>query len=1237
MRRLLLRAALISGEYRMSRHLKPASARLAASISMALLAPIALAADTDWQALDGDWFTAGNWSAGLPGLLDTARIDNAGVVRIAAPGALAQALIIGDSGSGFVELAEGGVLDVGAGTGIIELARGVGSIGKLTISGDSAGTIRAGQIHGGSGSATLEFAHADSGHDFFTAITGSVAVNHVGSGSTSLYGEHSYSGNTRVDAGQLFIEGSIVSNTFVGDGGTLGGSGAIMAMLTVEDGGILNAGRADSGPSIGLLTVGELFLNEDALLRFDLNAPDGLPGSDGDVIRVAAGLNGSSGDLVLDGVLQINGLASFGMGSYRLFEYDGTLTDNALRIGGIPVTFDPAQFFIQTGVNGQVNLIVGDATGVQFWDGGGVAGDGVIEGGSGVWDNANRNFSNADGSLGLPWRGAMAVFNGEGGTITLADDVSFESLQFASDGYVIEAGADNAFGLLADFGVRSIRVDIGSTASIAAAIRGEGILEKTYFGTLVLSGENSYSGGTIIRQGELRVDAGAIRHADAGMSIGEFDGDEGVLSIRNAGVVEAAFARLAEGHDSLGVATVSGAGSQWLLGEDISVGMQGAGILQVSDGGSLRSTGLYAGERDGSSGEVQINGVGSQIVSDADVFIGVDGDGLLALHAGGTLDVMAGAGTLHLGSGAGSGQLVLGDGGLAGTLAAAQVLGGNNASVVFNHADADYQFNTVLAGALDVNVRGTGSTTLTADNTFTGITRIDAGRLLVNGRVGDVQINAGGILGGTGRVGNVGVNAGALLNPGDGGIGALLVDGALTFTEGSLLQVDVAADGSGDHLQVSGTTRIDGGAVQVLAGPGEFAYETRYTLIDSVAGLSGQFDGVSSNLAFFSSSLSYDGNRAFLVLQRNATAFADLAQTFNQRAVGNAFDQLQASNPRPVLDVINAFAAASGEQAVRGLEAVSGDAAAQSAALRLAWEQRHFTRVLDRLGPARAGATRTQAQGFWVQGEADSGSLADANAGDADYDSGGFALGYDRSYGERWRGGFSLGLAKLNGDVSSRRADLREESVRISGYSAYDAGALSVAAMAGIGFGETRIERDVRIGSVDFGRSRGDSDNTMVMAAVQASYTFTPRAAWVVSPLLALDVAHLDRQRFAERGAGQASLDYSGLQHTSVRSRLGFASSAVATLGDAKLRPRMSLLWQHEYGDRALDQRVAFAAIAEQRFTVRSTERSRDQAVLGLGLDGDASASWSWFVDVTATLGAGDEDYSASAGMRYRF
>src|SRR3546814_19457521 len=75
----------------------------------------------------------------------------------------------------------------------------------------------------------------------------------------------------------------------------------------------------------------------------------------------------------------------------------------------------------------------------------------------------------------------------------------------------------------------------------------------------------------------------------------------------------------------------------------------------------------------------------------------------------------------------------------------------------------------------------------------------------------------------------------------------------------------------------------------------------------------------------FRSALQYDGTHAFLLLQRNATAFADTARTFNQRALATTFDQVQAAGPQPLLGVIDAFAAASVAQVGAGLDAVSGE------------------------------------------------------------------------------------------------------------------------------------------------------------------------------------------------------------------------------------------------------------------------------------------------------------------------
>lgn len=1268
----------------MNTHPSLAICRLAVAISLALCAAPALALDTDWQSPDGDWLVLGNWSNGVPTALDRVRIDNGGIARITAANAFAQELIVGDAGTGVLTLTSGATLDavsavlghlagsrgelsvlgsgsaltlsdsaivgdagegvlriddgarlsVAGGAGTLVLANAEGSVGTLNIGGASAGVLDLAQVRGGAGLATLNFDHGDSGYDVFAHLGGSLAVNHLGAGTTVLHGDHDYTGDTQVLAGRLLVEGGIASNTWVGEGGTLGGTGIIAGVVTVADGGILAPGRLSLDVDVGRLTMGGLVLSEDALLRFDLDAADGMPGIDGDAIHVMAGLNGSSGDLVLDGVLDVNALSGFGRGSYRLIDFDGALVDNGLRLGDLPGTFDTRQFYIQTGVNGQVNLIVGDANGLQFWDGGGSPGDGAISGGSGVWDNGNHNFATADGQVALPWLGTMAVFNGEGGTVTLGDDVRFDALQFAVEGYTVAADAGGQFGLQMDAGIHAIRVDIGS-ARIDAAISGEGILEKTFEGTLVLTGDNTYSGGTLVSNGVLRLDGGSISHAQSLFEVAGDDFDAGAFAIVNGGSLDSLSALIAEGTDSSGAVSVTGAGSRWSNGEDMTVGFVGNGSLDVVDGGRVDTGELLLGERAGSSGALTIAGAGSVLRSVVDVVAGQAGAAQITLRDGGLLAIGDGTGTLRLATDGGSARLTLGAGGDAGVLDAAALVGGaGEAELVFDHNQSSYLFDVAMSGDLAVTLRGSGTTTFSADSDFNGVTTVNAGRLLVDGALTSATVvNNGAILGGSGQIGALTLNAGARLAPGTG-VGTLTVAGDAVFNAGSVFAVDVNADGSGDRLDVTGTAQVNGGAVQALTGPGQFAYRTRYTLIDADGGLSGQFASVSDDLAFFDSLLEYDGNHAFLVLQRNATAFGDVAQTFNQSAVADTFDVLQDSDPTPILDVIDAFANVNGDVARAGLEQVSGDAAAQSASLRLGWEQRHFARILSHLDAVATGDLKRR---FWARAEGDSGSFADRNAGDADYDSAGITIGYDSTLGERWLGGYSLGWGRLDGDVASRAADLREDSLRASVYGGYRNGAWSLDGVAGLGFGETDIARDVKVGEVAFGRARGRADNHTLAAAVQARYTFALPADFTLTPLLAVEVTELNRTSFREHDAGAANLAYAGLQHTSLRSRLGFSANGVITVGDARLLPRASLAWQHEYLDRTLDQDTAFAAIDDSRFRVRSARTAEDSAVIGIGLDVLIGARLSWFFDLTGTTGSGDEDYAATAGMRYRF
>lgn len=122
------------------------------------------------------------------------------------------------------------------------------------------------------------------------------------------------------------------------------------------------------------------------------------------------------------------------------------------------------------------------ATISQYWDGGFTVGDGVVHGGNGVW--GNKNWTTSTGTSNSVWQGGIAIFQGAAGTVTLCDPVSFQGLQFLTNGYVLNAGGG---GSLLPKGIASILVGSGLTATIGAPIAGAGGTQTTGAGTLVLS------------------------------------------------------------------------------------------------------------------------------------------------------------------------------------------------------------------------------------------------------------------------------------------------------------------------------------------------------------------------------------------------------------------------------------------------------------------------------------------------------------------------------------------------------------------------------------------------------------------------------------------------------------------------------------------------------------------------------------------------------------------------------
>jgi fibronectin-binding autotransporter adhesin len=133
-------------------------------------------------------------------------------------------------------------------------------------------------------------------------MTGSLALNHIGTGTTTLTGTNTYTGNTTISAGTLLLagggslgNGAVAVNggqftvnggvgnggVTVGSGATLGGNGTISGAVSIASGGTLAPGN-----SPGIINIGSLSLAAGSLLSAEITGSGTVAGTDYDQVNV---------------------------------------------------------------------------------------------------------------------------------------------------------------------------------------------------------------------------------------------------------------------------------------------------------------------------------------------------------------------------------------------------------------------------------------------------------------------------------------------------------------------------------------------------------------------------------------------------------------------------------------------------------------------------------------------------------------------------------------------------------------------------------------------------------------------------------------------------------------------------------------------------------------------------------------------------------------------------------------
>ncbi len=555
-----------------------------------------------------------------------------------------------------------------------------------------------------------------------------------------------------------------------------------------------------------------------------------------------------------------------------------------------------------------------------------------------------------------------------------------------------------------------------------------------------------------------------------------------------------------------------------------------------------------------------------------------------------------------------------------------------------------------ISGTGTFNQIGSGNTTLTAINTYTSSTTVNAGTLSVNGSIASssmTTVNAGGTLGGNGIVGNTVINGGTL-SPGNS-VGTLTVQGSLVFTAASSYMVEVSPSAA-DRTNVTGTATLGGATVNASFAAGTYVAK-QYTIVNAAGGVSGIFGAqVNTNLpSGFHSSLSYDANDAYLNLALNFVPPPSSGLSGNQQNVANAivgFFNSNGSIPIVFGGLTPAgLTQAAGETAVGSQQSTfdamtqflgllldpfidgRGDAPAPAASATPFAEAGDGANAYASSGRKRTGAEREAYAAVynkapprnplfdprwsvWAAGfggsQTTEGNVA-LGSNNTTSRMFGMAAGADYIFSPRTIAGFALAGGGTNFSVvngGTGRSDLFQAGafVRHKVGAAYISGALAY------GWQDVTTDRAVTIAGVD--RLRAQFNANAFSGRVEGGYRLvTPWMGGVgITPYAAGQFTTFELPAYAEQvlsGANTFALAYGSKSVTATRSELGLRTDKSFAMPNAILTLRGRFAWAHDFNT---DRNVAatFQTLPGASFVVGGAGPAHDAALT------TASAEMKW-------------------------
>lgn len=615
-----------------------------------------------------------------------------------------------------------------------------------------------------------------------------LALAKYDAGTWSLSGTNTYTGSTTISGGTLILgsTGSISNSPSISlAAGTVFDVSAqnftLLGSQTLSGSGVVNGNVTTSAGSQilpgGSGMVGTLTLNNNLNLNggetFDFDLPN--IGSN-DLIAVQGDLtpSGSAQTVINLATLPVGGYLT--NGNYVLFQVSGNLNGSPTDFAVTPAARQSYTVVYDTVSSPKrVLLQVSGSPASLVWQGG--------QNGN-VWDiNATSNWLNGV-AIDIFFNGDKVLFTDAGAVNppALATTVIPDSVTFSNN-------SPNDY-----------------TLSGIGAIAGPGWLTKSGSAMLTIYNTNKYTGGTVINGGTLSL---AVVNALGSAGTIDFTNNS---TLQWNGITTDLSARL-KIEDGV-TATIDTMGGTVAFGSTVQLGSLKTGGLT-----KLGSGQLTIGGNQNFLGPLTISEGIVAMASSRTLATNLDS----ALATGAYLYLNGSS--LYFDQVSGSGRI-----GLTYTTAGTDTLtvGGANGSSEFDGVITDGS-----ARRIAVTKTGSGTFTLTGDNTYSGATVVSNGTLVVNGTLevsslgsSAVTVFTNATLAGAGSVsGPVTIRAGGTLAPGTNGIGTLTINNNFTNAGNLWIKVNksLSPAQSNDLVSVSGVLTNSGTGTLTVTNIGALA------------------------------------------------------------------------------------------------------------------------------------------------------------------------------------------------------------------------------------------------------------------------------------------------------------------------------------------------------------------------------------------------------------------------------